>query len=103
MSSVRARVWRFTVEKGMAGAEAVHARTGQIESRWVDKHAKLRVDRLILVDNSFTRSFTSSRTTAAVRPELAGAWGAGSAPVFRVRAVGVPPVVPDRTPRPRRY
>jgi hypothetical protein len=25
MSSVRARVWRFTVEKGMAGAEAVQA------------------------------------------------------------------------------
>ncbi|MDX2828423.1 hypothetical protein PV416_47125 [Streptomyces ipomoeae] len=25
MSSVRARVWRFTVEKGTAGAEAVQA------------------------------------------------------------------------------
>ncbi|MFF5147438.1 transposase [Streptomyces sp. NPDC013157] len=54
-------------------------------------------------DNSSTRSFTSSRTWAAVRPELPGAGGAGSAPVFRVQAAEVPPVIPDRTPRPRRY
>ncbi|GGW86207.1 hypothetical protein GCM10010320_79910 [Streptomyces caelestis] len=35
---------------------------GQVDTRWVDKHMRLRLGRLLLVDNPSTRSFTPSRT-----------------------------------------
>jgi hypothetical protein len=42
--------------------QVAQGRVGQIDPRWVDKHVKLRADRLILVDNPSTRSFTLSST-----------------------------------------
>lgn len=47
---------------GQQAGEEPQGRAGQIDSRWVDKHVKLRADRLILVDNPSTRSFTHFST-----------------------------------------
>lgn len=40
--------------------QVVQGRVGQIDPRWVGKRVKLRAERLILVDNPSTRSFTFS-------------------------------------------
>lgn len=48
----------------------------QINPGWVDRHTKLRADRVVLVDNPSTRSFSSSRarpTTPHRRPGLRSA------------------------------
>lgn len=42
--------------------QVAQGRIGEIDPRWVDKHVKLRADRLILIDNPSTRSITSSST-----------------------------------------
>jgi hypothetical protein len=60
---------------GQQVGEMAQGRAGQIDPRWVDKHVKLQADRLILVDNPSTRSFTYSRTPpprqlAAQSPKL---------------------------------
>lgn len=48
--------------RGQQAGEVPQGRAGQIDPRWVNKHVKLRADRLILVDNPSTRSFISSGT-----------------------------------------
>lgn len=52
----------FQAPGGRQAGQTPQGRAGQIDPRWVDKHVKLRADRLLLVDNPSTRSFTSSRT-----------------------------------------
>jgi hypothetical protein len=55
---------------GQQTGQPTKRRTGQIDPRWVDKHVKLRADRLILVDNPSTRSFTHLRTQPSPQPRL---------------------------------
>lgn len=50
----------FQAPRSQQAGQEAKVRAGQIEPCWVDKHAKLQADRLVLVDNPSTRSFISS-------------------------------------------
>ena len=51
--------------------QVAQGRIGEIDPRWVDKHVKLRADRLILIDNPSTRSITSSSTPLRINWSVA--------------------------------